>query len=85
MLEELRPQAEKRIRTKLVLEEIVKAENIETTEERLTEELQKMAEAYEMEIDKLRGFMGENEKKQMEEGLAVQEAIKLLVDSAVEE
>lgn len=85
MLAELRPEAEKRIKTKLVLEAIVKAENLETSEERLTEELQKMADAYEMEIEKLRGFMGENEKKQMEEGLAVQEAIKMLVDAAVEE
>ena len=85
MLAELRPEAEKRIKTKLVMEAIVKAENLETSEERLQEELQKMADAYEMEVEKLRGFMGENEKKQMEDGLAVQEAIKLLVASAVEE
>ena len=85
MLAELRPEAEKRIKTKLVMEAIVEAENLETSEERLQEELQKMADAYEMEVEKLRGFMGENEKKQMEDGLAVQEAIKLLVASAVEE
>ena len=49
MLAELRPEAEKRIKTKLVMEAIVKAENLETSEERLQEELQKMADAYEME------------------------------------
>lgn len=84
MEEELKPQAEKRIKTRLVLEAIVKAENIEVSEERLEEELTKMAEAYQMEVDKIKEFMGENEKNQMKEDIAVQEAITLLVDSAVE-
>ena len=67
MMEEMEPQAEKRIRTRLVLEAIVKAENIEVTDERLDEELQKMADAYQMEVEKLKEFMGENEKAQMKE------------------
>ena len=72
MMEELKPQAEKRIRTRLVLEAIVAAENIEVSDERLEEELKKMAEAYQMEVDKLKEFMGENDKKQMKEDIAVQ-------------
>ena len=63
MMEEFKPQAEKRIRTRLVLEAVVAAENIEISDERLDEELQKMADAYQMEVDKLKEFMGENEKK----------------------
>ena len=61
MMEELKPQAEKRIRTRLVLEAIVAAENIEVSDERLDEELQKMADSYQMEVEKLKEFMGENE------------------------
>jgi len=85
MMEELKPQAEKRIRTRLVLEAIVAAENIEVSDERLEEELKKMADAYQMEVDKLKEFMGENEKKQMKEDIAVQEAVTLITEAAVEE
>ena len=67
MMEEFKPEAEKRIRTRLTLEAIVAAENIEVSEERLDEELQKMADSYKMEVDKLKEYMGENEKKQMKE------------------
>ena len=84
MMEEMRPQAEKSIKTRMVLEAIVKAENIEVSDERVEEELTKMAEAYQMEVEKLKEFMGENEKKQIKEDLAVQEAITLLVNESVE-
>jgi len=84
MMEEFKPQAEKRIRTRLVLEAVVAAENIEVSDERLDEELQKMADAYQMEVDKLKEFMGDNEKKQMKEDIAVQEAVTLIADAAVE-
>ena len=85
MMEELKPQAEKRIRTRLVLEAIVAAENIEVSDERLDEELQKMADSYQMEVEKLKEFMGENEKKQMKEDIAVQDAVTLIIEAAVEE
>ena len=84
MMDELRPQAEKRIKTRLVLEAIAKAENIEITDEKLDEEIAKMAEAYQMEADKLKSFMGDKEKEQMKQDMAVQEAITFVVDNAVE-
>ena len=84
MMEEFRPQAEKRIRTRLVLEAVVAAENIEVSDERLDEELKKMADSYQMEVEKLKEFMGDNEKKQMKEDIAVQEAVTLIADAAVE-
>ena len=84
MMDELRPQAEKRIKTRLVLEAIAKAENIEITDEKLDEEIAKMAEAYQMEADKLKSFMGDKEKEQMKLDMAVQEAITFVVDNAVE-
>ena len=84
MLSELRPQAVKNIKTRLVLEAIAKAENIEVTEEKIDEEIVKMAEAYKMEADKLKEFMGEAEKEQMKKDIAVQEAVAFVVDNAVE-
>ena len=84
MLEEMRPQAVKSIETRLVLEAVAKAENIEVSEERLDEEIAKMAENYHMDADKMKEFMGEEEKKQMKEDIAVQEAITFLADNAVE-
>ena len=85
MTEELKPQALKRIQTRLVLEAIVKAENIEISDEKIDEEIQKMAESYKMEAEKLKEFMGENEKKQTKLDMAVQEAVTFLVENAVEE
>ena len=84
MMEEFKPEAEKRIRTRLTLEAIVAAENIEVSEERLDEELQKMADSYKMEVDKLKEYMGENEKKQMKEDIAIQEAVSQIANAAVE-
>ena len=84
IIEELKPQAEKRIKTRLVLEAVVAAEGIQVSDERLDEELQKMADSYQMEVEKLKEFMGENEKKQMKEDIAAQEAVTLIADAAVE-
>ncbi len=84
MEEEMRPQAVKRIESRLVLEAVVKAENIEASEEKFEEEIKKMAENYRMEADKLKELMGEEELKHMKMDIAVQEAITLLADNAVE-
>ena len=84
ILEDMRPQAVKSLETRLVLEEIVKAENIEVSEERFDEEVQKMAETYRMEADKIKETMGQKEKEQMKKDIAVQEAITFLVENAVE-
>jgi len=83
MMEELKPQAEKRIKTRLVLEEIAKQEKIEVSDEKIEAELVKMAEAYKMEVDKIKEFMGDNEKTQMKQDMAVQEAVTFLVDNSV--
>ena len=85
MMEEMRPQAVKRIETRLVLEAIAKAENIEITEEKIDEEIAKMAEMYKMEVEKLKEYMGEAEKEQMKADMAVQEAVTFLVENSVEE
>ena len=82
MKEQARPQAVKRIQTRLVLEAVAKAENIQISDEKLDEEIAKMAESYQTEADKLKSYMTEMDKEQMKEDLAVQEAVDLLVAEA---
>lgn len=84
MREQMKPQAMKRIQTRLVLEKIAEAENIQISDARLDEEIAKMAEMYKMEADKLKEMMGDYEKDQMKKDLAVQEAVTLISDAAVE-
>ena len=84
MLEELKPQALKRIQSRLVLEAVVAAENIETTEEELDKEIENMASMYQMEVDKLKEVIGEEEKKQISLDLAVQKAVEIVTEAAVE-
>ncbi len=83
-MEQVKPQAEKRIKSRLVLEAVAAAEKIETTEEELEAELVKMAETYKMELDKIKELMGDHEKKQMKDDLAIQKAVEFVVESAKE-
>lgn len=83
-MENLRPQAVKRIQSRLVLEAVAKAEGIEATEEEINKEFENMAKMYQMEPDKLKELVGEGEKKMMAEDVAVQKAIDLVTEAAVE-
>ena len=84
MMEQMLPSAEKNIKTRLVLEAIAKAENIEISDEKIDEKLAEMAKSYDMEVEKLKELVGEAEKQQMKDDMAVQEAIDFLVENAVE-
>lgn len=84
MLDQMKPEALKRIQNSLVLEAIAKAENIEISDERVDEEIAKMAEQYKMEVDKLKEIMGEQEREQMKNDLAIQTAVEMITDAAVE-
>ena len=81
--EQMRPQALTTIKTRLTLEAVVAAENIEATEDDFNAEIGKMAENYKMEADKLKEMIGENEKKAMMLDLACQKDIDMLVSEAV--
>ncbi|MBQ7942707.1 MAG: trigger factor [Lachnospiraceae bacterium] len=83
-LEQAKPQAEKRIQSRLVLEAIVAAEKIESTEEEYKEEIAKMAEMYKMEVAKVEEIVGEYEKKQIISDMNVRKAVELVVASAKE-
>ena len=84
MLESVKPQALKRIQSRLVLEAVAAAEGIVASEEDYENEVKRMADNYKMEADKVKEIMGENGKKQIMEDLAVSRAADFLRDNAVE-
>lgn len=84
LMDQMRPEAEKRIKTRLVLEAVAKAENFEATDEDIEKELEKMSEMYNMNIDKMKESMGDDERKQISEDVLVEKAADFLVDNAVE-
>lgn len=83
-LEQMKPQALRRIQSRLVLEKIAEVENIQISDDRYEEELENMAKAYNMELDKLKEMMGETEQKQILADLEVMEAIKFVKENAKE-
>ena len=81
---DMRPQALKQIQTRLVLEEVAKAESLEPNDLRVEEEIDKIARQYQMETEKLKQSIGDFEREQMKKDIAVQEAITLILDTAKE-
>ncbi len=83
-MEQTKPQAEKRIKSRLVLEAVVAAEKIEVTDEEFDKELEKMASQYQMDLEKIKTMVGEYEAKQIREDIAIQKAVEFVVSSAKE-
>ncbi len=83
-IESLKPEAEARIKNSLVLEAIAAAEKITASDKDLDEEIEKMAQMYQMEVDKLKEFMGDVEKEQIKADIAIQKAAELVAKKAVE-
>ena len=83
-LEQMKPNAVKRIQSRLVLEAVVKAENIEVSEEDVKAEIAKMAETYKMDADKLAEIMSDEEKKQIQMDMAIEKAVELVTEAAKE-
>lgn len=83
-MEEVKPQALSRIQSRLVLEEIAKAENITVTEEDYEAELKTMAEAYALEPDKVKDMVGEEGRKQIEKDILIKKALEFAADNAKE-
>ena len=82
--EQLKPQALKNIQSRLVLEAIIAAENIEVSEDELNAEIEKMASMYQMEVDKVKELLGDAEKENIKKDLAAQKAVEFVTDAAVE-
>ncbi len=84
MVEQVKPQAEERIKSRLVLEAVVAAEKIEATEEDYEKEMATMAEAYQMDVEKVKELLGEKEKKNIMQDIAVRKAVEFVVEKAKE-
>ena len=84
MREQVKPQAEIQIRNQLTLEKIAETENIQVSDEEVDQEIEKMAKAYNMEPDKMKEIIGDEEKENIRKDLADQKAMDLVADAAVE-
>lgn len=84
MLEQMKPQAEQNIKARLILEAVVEAEKIETSDEDFEKELKTMSEVYQMEVDKMKELLGEREEKQIRTDIAIQKAVEFVVENAKE-
>lgn len=84
LLEQMKPQAEQQIKSRLVLEAVAKAENLEPSEEEYTDEIKKMAETYQMTEEKMTEMIGAFEEKAIKEDLRVKKALNFVVENAVE-
>ncbi len=83
-MEQMKPQAEQRIKNRLVLEAVAKAENMTASDEDVDKEIENMASMYQMEVDKLKELVSDEEKEQMKQDICVQKAVEFVVDKAVE-
>lgn len=81
MLEQMRPQALKRIQSRLVLEAVAKAENFEITEDDINAEIDRMADMYNMEADKLKDMISDSDKDAMKQDIGVQKAVEFIVEN----
>lgn len=84
MMEQVKPQAEKRIQSRLVLEAVVEAEKIEVSDAEYEEELAKMAEAYKMEVEQIKEIMDDERAVEMKKDMAIQKAVEFVVANAKE-
>ena len=84
MMEQVKPQAESRIQSRLVLEAVAAAENIAASEEEYDAEIERMAKMYQLEADKVKEMMGEQGRKQIMEDLAVRKAVEFVVGESKE-
>lgn len=85
LLEQVKPQVMKKIQSRLVLEAVAAAEDIQVTDEEIDQELKTMGEVYQMEPEKVLELLGENGRKQVTEDIRVRKAVDFVVENAQEE
>ena len=83
-MEQSKPRAEKRIKARLVLEAVAKAEKLEATDEEVDKEFADMAEQYKMEVDKIKSLIGDVEKENIKKEIAIKKAVDFVTDNAKE-
>jgi len=80
--EQLRPEAEKEVRTQLVLEKIRQVENINASDEEVEEEIKSMAENMKQEVDDFKKHLKDDDIEYIKTNIEIRKVIKLLVDNA---
>lgn len=80
--DEFLPDAEKRVKTRLITKTIARQEGLDVSEEELEKEFEAMAKQYEMDVDKLKGFFDEENIAYMKEDIAMRKAIDLVYKAA---
>lgn len=83
--EQVRPEAIQRIQSSLVLEKIAKEENVEVSEEEINEQIEKMASVYGMPGEKMKEFLSDEDKENLERNLAIEKAVDIIMEHAVEQ
>ncbi|MCR5738359.1 MAG: trigger factor [Lachnospiraceae bacterium] len=84
MMEQVRPQAEDRIKSRIVLEAVARAEGIEVTDEDRQKEYESMAEAYQLEAEKVKEMLEAKGSKELEKDLLIKKAMEFVTDNAKE-
>ncbi len=80
--EQFHPQAERNLRTRLTLEAVVDAENIQVSDEAIEDEIKRMADQYKVDVEKMHEFLSDEDKKNIAMDLKIQEAVDFLVAEA---
>ena len=84
MMEQIKPQAEQKIKTQLVLEAVAKAENIEVTDDDVEAEIKKIADNYKMDVEKVKETLGAGNEDAIKKDIAMQKAIDFITENAKE-
>ena len=84
LMAQVEPGAKKRIESRLVLENVAKAENITVDEADVEKEIARMAESYKVDVEKIKDYLGESGKKDVHNDLAIRKALDFVVENAKE-
>ena len=84
MRDQVRPEAEKQIKRSLIIEAVAEAQNIEVSEEDTAAEIEKMAKQYQMEVDKIKEIMGEEQMESLKMDIKMQKAAEYIASQAKE-
>ena len=84
MMEQIKPQAEQKIKTQLVLEAVAKAENIEVTDDDVEAEIKKIADNYKMDVEKVKETLGAGNEDAIKKDIAMQKAIDFITENSKE-
>ena len=84
MLDQVRPEAENRIKKSLVIEAVAEAQKFEVTDDDTNEEMEKLAKQYQMDIEKIKEIMAGEQMENLKHDIKMQKAVKYIAEQAKE-